>query len=288
MQKTLLLAMLLLLIFSCSKQRSEIQPAFIEVNSFQLTTTSSQGSDRTKITDAWVYVNDQLLGVFELPAKIPSLLTGLQNVKVYAGIKKNGIANQRAIYPFYTFFNQDVDLVPGSTTEINPNITYKSGINIWIEDFEDTGIKFDRDTQSDTIMLRNTVDPLEGNASGIIELGASDLYFKARTNEPLFNRDGFNPGFPKNAQPIYIEMDYKTNIEMNVGIYHNDGSLAVDAQSLWFTATPNTDWNKIYIDITEPVNNVGLAKKFDIYLSCVRTLSSPPTKIEIDNVKVVF
>ena len=33
-----------------------------------LLTSSDQGSNTHKITDVWVYVNDQFLGAFEIPA----------------------------------------------------------------------------------------------------------------------------------------------------------------------------------------------------------------------------
>jgi hypothetical protein len=47
-----------------------------------LNTSASEGSASHKITDAWVYVDDQLVGVWEVPSKIPALEAGEHTVKV--------------------------------------------------------------------------------------------------------------------------------------------------------------------------------------------------------------
>ena len=69
---------------SCSKADYEATvPAYISVPSITLTTDyATQGSASSKITDAWVFVNDDLVGVYELPATFPVLKEGNQTVKV--------------------------------------------------------------------------------------------------------------------------------------------------------------------------------------------------------------
>ena len=48
---------------------AEPTPAYIHIDKFILNTAYlTEGSNSHKITDAWVYIDDQLLGCFELPA----------------------------------------------------------------------------------------------------------------------------------------------------------------------------------------------------------------------------
>ena len=65
---------------------------------------NNQGTNSEKITDAWIYVNGNLEGVYELPATIPLHYEGLKNLVIYPGIKRNGIAADRKKYPFYLHF----------------------------------------------------------------------------------------------------------------------------------------------------------------------------------------
>ena len=51
-------------------------PAYLEITDVSITTTQFQGDPTHKITDVWAYADNQLLGVFELPSKIPILTNG--------------------------------------------------------------------------------------------------------------------------------------------------------------------------------------------------------------------
>ena len=77
---------LILLVISCKKDVNNI-PSYVSINSIAL---SSDATDN--ITDAWVYIDDNLQGVYELPANFPVLAEGKHSLRVRAGIKDNGIA----------------------------------------------------------------------------------------------------------------------------------------------------------------------------------------------------
>ena len=54
--------------------------------------SSLEGELTESITNAKVYVNDDLLGIFEVPFRIPVLKSGSCNVKVYPVVVNNGIS----------------------------------------------------------------------------------------------------------------------------------------------------------------------------------------------------
>ncbi|MEM9024932.1 MAG: hypothetical protein AAGB22_14400, partial [Bacteroidota bacterium] len=81
-------------------------PSFLRIDSINLNITNSgiQGAPTENITEAWVFWNSELIGVFELPAIIPILAAGQGELQVAAGIQVNGIGAKREIYPFYQAF----------------------------------------------------------------------------------------------------------------------------------------------------------------------------------------
>ena len=105
---------------SCEKfSGDQTIPAYISIDSIYLQTDYSlEGSNSQNITDAWVYVDDYLIGTFQLPARFPVLRQGTHTLSVIPGIKKNGIASTRITYPFYSTITQSVNLVPDSTINV--------------------------------------------------------------------------------------------------------------------------------------------------------------------------
>ena len=70
---------------------SEQTPSFIAVDTLKLKTNGfEQGSKKHAITDCWVYVNNKLIGVFEVPFKVPVLESGMQEIQIEPGIKNSG------------------------------------------------------------------------------------------------------------------------------------------------------------------------------------------------------
>ncbi|MDQ3048944.1 MAG: hypothetical protein M3R27_15445, partial [Bacteroidota bacterium] len=118
----LIISGFLLFLSSCEIYNPAEQiPAYIRVEKFILTTDNfSQGSNSHKITDVWVYVDEILVGCFELPVTIPVLYEGSHQVKLRAGIKVNGISASRAPYPFYTIHEQTVDFQPTKKITLTP------------------------------------------------------------------------------------------------------------------------------------------------------------------------
>jgi hypothetical protein len=265
---------------SCSKDQLAAQiPAYIVIDHFSLTTNYlTQGSESENITDAWVYINDDLIGVYTLPAEIPVLAEGSRDLKIYAGVKENGIGSTRVRYLLYTFYNEDVTFVSGETLTINPEITYNSSAQFaWLEDFENASLPFTYDANSDTIINKSTSNIFEGAFSGKVSLTSSMNFFEMYT--PNFNT------LPTNGLPVTLEFDYKTNETMLVGIYADTEQL-----SLVFI-NPTDDWNKIYINLTTIIGSRPNASNYKVYFGIFNSLTLPfltsSPELYFDNMKIV-
>ena len=120
-----------LLLFSCSELDLGIPNYLIieEINVDDNTTAN--------ITDAWVYVDDNLIGVYELPANFPTLEEGIHKVRIRAGIKDNGISGIRIPYPFYSSYVIDTfDFNSNNALVVPPQVSYIENIDFFNEHFE--------------------------------------------------------------------------------------------------------------------------------------------------------
>jgi hypothetical protein len=261
----------------------EITPSYIYIDDILVLPTSNQGTSSDNLIDAWIYVDGNLIGTYELPSKIPIHAEGSYNLQVFAGIKKSGLTNVRIQHDFFNSFDTTMNSVANNLDTITPKVTYESTTNIWIEDFEDPGIKFTALPYSDTVIEITSLaaEVFEGNGSGKIEFDASHLYFESRTNETSFN------SFPKGGRPVYMELNYKSNEVLTIGIYHNNisGSLAKEEYINLFPT--GNEWKKTYLVLTDVVSPQISAAEFEIYLEVEKDRSSAPLVL-IDNLKVMY
>lgn len=273
--------------YSCSKfDKAEQRPAFIKIDQIDLITNpSTEGSNSSKIVDAWVFVDDELIGIFDLPTTVPITKIGNRTIKIQPGIKKNGISVDRERYPFYTFFTFNENLIADSTYTINPIVNYVENAYIWYEDFEDPSFKLNP-YQSDTTMRRVTspVNELFEGGAGLMALTSSQYLCEMRTSEANFNN------FPTNlSTPGFIELDYNCNFPLEIGVLANQiaGETYERSPLITLNAT-NGRWNKTYLYIPDASNFFFGAAEFDLYFRATNASGINDIKIYVDNIKVVF
>ena len=266
--------LLILLVFaSCQKEDAVGIPAYIKIENIYL----GENDSNSTITDAWVYVNGQLQGVYELPAKFPVLEEGNANIKVYAGIKNNGIASDRVIYPFYSSDTTNKVLTINASTEIYPTVNIKENIDGQFDDF-DNGYSFNSDT---------CFQVLSGGPYGkygSLSLSDSDSILITEINYQDFPLSFDN--VPQQGSPTYMELDYKNNTSFLVGMYINfPNSPTLEKGLLWIN--PKEDWNKIYIDLTQTVSEAIGAETFSIFVKMQRDTNLDENKLYFDNIRII-
>jgi hypothetical protein len=233
-------------------------PAYMEIDAFTLTVDPvSDGSASARITDAWVYSDGELIGVFELPCKFPVLQEGFHNFIIKPGIKVNGISGSRGYYPFYVPFEQRIELIAGQSVKVTPGVSYYPGKVKFIEDFEDGGIAFVSFGDSDTNIVK-TSDPasvFEGSYSGLMNVNATDDYFFIAT------ADAYD--LPKIGTPVFLEMNYKTELPLIVGLIAIINSENQKKEVMVLNA--NSEWNKVYINLTGVTSSNQSASNFKLY-----------------------
>jgi hypothetical protein len=266
--------LLTLLVFaSCQKEDAVGIPAYIKIENIYL----GENDSNSTITDAWVYINGQLQGVYELPATFPVLEEGNANIKVYAGIKNNGIASNRVIYPFYSSDTTNKVLTINASTEIYPTVNIKGNIDGQFDDF-DNGYSFN----SDTCFQLLSGGPY--GKYGSLSLSDSDSILITEINYQDFPLSFDN--VPQQGSPTYMELDYKNNTSFLVGMYINfPNSPTLEKGLLW--VNPKEDWNKIYIDLTQTVSEAIGAETFSIFIKMQRDSNLDENKLDFDNIRII-
>ena len=244
MHRMVLIILLTVVFSSCTKDQFKAEiPSYIHIESIDLETDSFEGSDSQNLTDAWVTMDGNFLGAFELPCTIPILADGAHEFRVSSGIKANGISATRIIYPFFEIC--DLFIKDGDTYQVsNSNIvnlhrdsmvvlkattSYKENVAfLFVEDFEDAGTVVETTENSDTSLIRTNIDSLvfEGYGSGEIHLDSNNDFFErqiliqcAKGNLGLAIQNSI---FFSISDYLDVKMRFDKNPPLEFSFIHND------------------------------------------------------------------
>jgi hypothetical protein len=267
----------------------EPTPAYIHIDKFTLvanpagfTSTGTEGSLSTKITDAWVYLDEQLVGCFQLPVTFPVLAEGTHTIKLRAGIKVNGIAATRAPYPFYESYSQTIDFQPGIKTTLTPTIQYASSTTFaWLENFEGASNSTVGSHGTDTLLLNTgsivPANVFEGGSSGAAYLDANRIFFEC-----------ISPSYPlpKSGAAVFLELNYKSNTAVTFGLYAYTGASFNQVTAINLHASEN--WNKAYIYLSPIISQNVNADHFNVFMGMVNNTNADSMAFLVDNLKLVY
>lgn len=282
----------LIITSSCSKfEGDQTVPAYIRIDTIGLKINHlSEGSNSVDVSDAWIFVDDQLVGAFELPCMVPALHQGSCKVTIKPGIKLNGLINLRSAFPIFKDITTQVRLTPDSITTFGTVIignqkvlytSYSAETEFKLtEAFEDPVLAFDTTIKSQVSMVLTTAgspDTFEGDHSGVVTLADSTTYFEMYSREEM--------PLPGAGTPVFLEMNYKTSIPVTIGVYAFTNTSVVQHPVMVLTSMP--EWKKIYINLTPIVSSTSDALTYKVFIGASRNLSDPAGSLFIDNVKVI-
>ncbi len=254
------------------------EPMFIEVNDVNFNINPDQGAATFDIQDVSVYSDGFNRGLFPVPTKVPVLEpANSDEILVRAVIRNNGQQNNPIEYPFYQGVRTDVPFQAGSTVNLNPTFNYRPETKfLMVEDFE-LGHNFRANLDNETENSIELVsDALSGNFSGSIAVTDSFPFFE-KAHFELFETTGLE------ATQLFMEMDYKTDVELRVGIIGYRGTVGKRVYKI--ILVPTEDWTKLYLEILPEV----LSEQFESYQIVFSSLPGSASRgnVSIDNVKLL-
>ena len=278
------IVLITLLYNSCEDKFKADIPSYIEINHFEYDNNTSTNTPHpteyksVNITDSWLSIDGEIIGVFEIPFQVPILYEGTHSFDIYPGIKVNGISGNRIKYPFYKKFETDLQLIQEQSIEINPTTSYIENITFQLEEpgtFEQAGTMFERVDTNDPKAIRQTYEVFQGQYSAAIYLDSLNNKFDLRSVDELT--------LPLNT---FLEIDFKSNTSFNIGIIiMNAGNIPVKKELIQLY--PTDSWKKIYLDLYPLITQGNNNSKFKIYLDGQYDGLISNQSIYIDNLKLV-
>lgn len=286
----IVLAVLFFSFGACTKfEGNQTVPTYLKIDTVFFTTNYSlQGEKSHEITDVWIYVDDQQIGVFEIPAMFPVLAMGKHKLEIRPGIKVNGISSTRAPNPLMKpLIFDNFDFYPDSVQELN-NLTFKYYDNskfAWIEDFENVSLTIESISYSDTTIKRtepanNPEAYLSSTSkySGIINLT------EERSDYGAWSLAAFE--LPILEAPVLLEMDFKTDNYVSVGLLvYLPGDYE---RKPLVVLNHSEEWNHIYINLTPTVNQYPNAINFKVLFEAGHEDGNEVSNIYLDNIKLIY
>jgi hypothetical protein len=254
-------------------------PTYIHIDSVQFMPGANE-SKSAKITSVWLYFNNQSAGVYELPATIPVIMDRDGHVQMNAGVTYGGILDQQVIYPFYNFDSLFTAPQQGKVINWTPKTSYRSTAKFKsIHDFENgTGFVLTNSASTSDTAMMTTNDAtlvLEGSRSGYIRLTSSK-------SQSISIED--NEGFSIPQGESYIEINYKSSVDLAVGLQTTvSGDIVFDFVSF---IKPKESWNKLYISTKDFVDQYR-GTKYRIMIKATLPDSQTDGYALIDNIKLV-
>ena len=294
MKRVLILVLPCLLFFGCIKNNPD--PSWLEVGVWELeenpNSINETGVLTHNISDAWVYMDGELVGVFEVPFKIPILAEGSHKFTIYPAVKNNGISATKKIYPFLQGYEVTLDLVQNETVSINPVTRYFSSLKFWIEDFEDPSFDI-ADGPTSPVSLQSSTDPsvlnpeINGGYFGRVQLDATNDHWIGSTTA---NMQSLMMNLPR-GQEVYLEIDYHNTNQLVTGVLAISSTGAA-TDNVNIRLNPQDEgavvWKKIYIDLREIVSASSTAEYFEFSFRAMLDDGATSGQVNIDNIKAVY
>lgn len=256
--------------------------SFIKINEASLERTANSGFPSHKITDAWVYVDQQLLGVFPIPCNVPVYTNvGVErDIMIGPGVKPNGQNNNSIEYPFYERVKLFTKLPVNDSIVINlkTRFTEITKFDI-VEDFEvSNSFTQELDGNANTRVERVLDSSNGGSYVGKIALDSKNPDFEVAHNLEYL-------GINNKQGKVFFELDYKSNELFFVGVILRQGS--VSGKSYQLGVVPSSTWNRIYIDLTDVISKQTVEGYKIVIASKISNSSVLTREILIDNIKLV-
>ena len=279
----LFVSVLYLFTNSCVKNNNNPSWIYIDTWTLQANQTNLEGELSHNITDAYVLIDDKVIGYFELPIKLPLLLNGSKKITLYPTIHNNGISSTKKTYPFLQPYIITATLTNNQTLKITPTTKYYPNTKFWIENFEDAGLKIETALNFPPI-LTTASDPTilkYGQRYGWIHLTKSDSIWMGTTSKM---------SLPQYGSEVYLEIDYMNTTNLLTGV-NSYGNLVFKANpNIQLNAQKDSEkkWKKIYIDLKEIISFSTNYNLFEQFLRAELDPGKDYSDIYIDNIKIVY
>lgn len=268
-------------------------PGYLYVPSFRyITDTASksdglyEGDNTDKIVDVWIAANGISLGTIGFPALLPVTEVGDSvTISIDAGVLKTGQGGERIPYRILSQFRKNVLFKPGVVDTVIPEFRYLENRKFgFLEDFDRTGMRLIINdlykSPGDTIIaISDQRARKPGFKSGMLVFDRNSQRFQVRTE--------LISGIPGQNTPVFLELDYSSNMLLDVGYYYFEPGQAASAAQSVVQLFPTGTWNKVYVALNQELVGKKTGTQYIFYIGVYNGDGSIP-QVFLDNIKLVY
>jgi hypothetical protein len=275
----------------CDRETEPI-PSYIRIDSVSVKTLAGQGNPIHEISALNVFIDEQFIGVYEIPCTLPVLFTGKHKLSVIPSVRINGVVNQHVVHRLFKRADTTIDLMEGKITAAgNIILQYKDNIEFpWVEDFEDGNSELVRlySAKGDTSYITTEAFSLNGRYEGNtrcmkVVIAAADTAktvdmasFKYFGNLPFMGTD------------IMLEFDIKTPVPVQVAMIRKNSSGKLYLPYVYLFETGGK-WKRFYINLIYELYNQPADTEIQLLISPIKTEEIKTEQIIlIDNIRFSY
>jgi len=276
----IIILLLSISVASCSFiDGNDESPMYLSISDdVRLSVIADQGANTESIFAVSVYADGFNIGVYNLPAEVPVLSDNSDvNISISPVIFNNGQNDRPLEYPFYQSLDTTLNFVANTSVTIAPSFTYRSDSQfLYLEDFEDAHIIAQNVGGNENIAITRDGNARSGDFGGTITTDEDNPFFEKSTFT-IFPVADVNNTF------VFLELDYKNDIPLRVGILGITGNQGRRVYKIQLKESDT--YNKIYLDLTEEV----LRNNFDGFQLLFSNISGDDDygSISLDNIKLI-
>ncbi len=275
------------------KYRDEGIPGRIAIDSIQLNIDPANGNLIHQIAGVQVFANQELLGNFQLPCKIPVDKLGAVQLDIYPLVYINGSSSNLTLYTPLDGYRDTLTLEAGKTQSLIPTFKHRSSTVVkWTEDFED----------NNSTLVPISPSPFPGDTVGIVS-SPFDLDGKFNGNSKVYrfcfeNTDTakyFDAGsflefsdLPTNGSGVFFEFDIKTDLPVQLALKRRNPTTTELVPYMVVNPT-NGKWKRFYVNLVYELANQPANTSIRIFFDVNKPANSVANReILFDNLRLSY
>ncbi len=278
--------------FGC-KQSDEGIPSRISIDSISLNLDPANGNKIHQISGVQVFANQELIGNFQLPCKVPIDKTGNVQIDIFPLVFINGSSSNLTLYTPLDGFRDTLNLTAANTETVIPVFKHRASTVVkWIEDFED----------NNSTLVPISPSPFPGDTAGIVD-GPFDLDGKFSGNskqyrfcfENIDTAKYFDIGsflefsdLPTNGSGVFFEFDIKTDLPVQLALKRKNPS-ATELVPYMVVNPTGGKWKRFYVNLVYELANQPANTSIRIFFDINKPANSVAGReILFDNLRLSY
>gem|GEM_PF-5177493 len=279
----------------CTPDKTGLVPAFVTIDSLVPADTSgARVADfpGRAFPDVSLFLDGNDIGSYELglpdaPGRMLQPVVGRRKLFIYGVVRADGKRSQRVSYPFYEPDTLTLTFLPDKRYALGTRILRESKFiarPIPLEEFfEDTTLVVNQGPYG-TVKPRLVKDSINPDGS-YWKRGGFLLLKSAPGKLPIIEIAAIKGILlpQRTSQPLYAELDYRSNTPITVGFYTPQNLASVD-----IILNPSPDgWKRAYVFLSDEAAAVPERTPLKLFIQGVFTDTSKVNFIALDNIRLM-